>query len=120
MSRQRLMGLAFVATIPMSSRSVSAQFGVPIIGPAPIRTDAFTDSDLDLAPFVAASNHGAWIAAWYLYPGVAFARSTDNGAAWSAPGTITTNVTNVGRVQTLSDGGDTCPTASLGRSGLAG
>ena len=67
--------------------------------PAPLGTDAATDLYGDFAPRLATDRLGTWVAIWQAAGGPAgqdndlfFARSTDDGATWSAPAPMFTTL----------------------------
>ncbi len=65
--------------------------------PAPLNTNAANDTNSDSNPFVATDGQGRWIAVWDLHSSdidVLYARSTDNGANWSAPLPLNANAAN--------------------------
>ena len=56
--------------------------------PAPVRTDAATETDHDSFSQVVSSGNGTWIAIWIRraeHSSVTVARSTDGGGSWSPP-----------------------------------
>lgn len=69
--------------------------------PAPLNTNAATDSGTDGSPSIATDGLGNWIAIWWSNDtlsgtigsdrDVLFARSTDDGATWSAPQALNSN-----------------------------
>jgi hypothetical protein len=70
--------------------------------PAPLNTNAATDSGSDAAPKVTTDGAGNWVAVWHsndsldgtniwLDYDILVARSTDNGTTWTAPAALNTN-----------------------------
>ena len=84
------------------------QLDLPVGSPAPLNTNADTDSGFDEMPRLAASGAGHWVAVWEsdedlsgqigTDQDVLFARSADNGLTWSAPAALNSNA--------ASDNGD--------------
>ena len=62
-----------------------------------MNTNALSDSDLDSTPQIATDQAGVWLAVWGTRDDpvsdedIAFTRSTDGGATWSAPALLNTN-----------------------------
>ena len=82
--------------------SRSTDNGVTWTAPAPLNTNAATDSRGDGFPQVTTDGEGNWVAVWFSFenPGgvwadeyIQAARSTDNGATWTDPAALTTNAT---------------------------
>lgn len=69
--------------------------------PAPLNSNAADDTEDDWRPSVTTDGEGTWIAAWYSHDSVygtlgtdadiLFARSTNDGATWTATGALNTN-----------------------------
>ncbi len=78
-----------------------AQFGVPITAPAPLNTNAASDSAWDAYPQVTTDGLGNWVAVWFSYDelggptgtdhDILVARSADNGVTWTPPAPLNTN-----------------------------
>jgi len=80
--------------------------------PAPLNTNAATDSGFDHAPEVTTDGEGHWVTVWYSEGSdwdILLARSTDNGVTWTAPTALNTNAaTDSGNdcaPQVTTDGG---------------
>jgi len=82
--------------------SRSTDNGASWTAPAALNTNAGTDSGKDYAPQVATDGGGNWLAVWYSTESnvgsgigpdydILVARSTDNGATWTAPAALNTN-----------------------------
>jgi len=80
--------------------ATSSDAGANWTAPAPLASNATTDTGSDDAPFVATDQAGTWIAAWDSTENlsgagsdadVLFARSADNGATWSTVTVLNTN-----------------------------
>jgi hypothetical protein len=81
--------------------SRSTDNGVAWTDPAPLNTNAATDSGADYNPQVTTDGVGNWVAVWYSYDtlggsigsdeDIVVSRSTDNGAIWTAPAALNTN-----------------------------
>ncbi len=80
----------------------SADNGATWTAPAALNTNAGSDSGNDYSPQVTTDSAGNWVAVWEssefnIGPGIGtdrdilVARSTDNGATWSAPAALNTN-----------------------------
>ena len=90
---------------------------------APLNTNAETDSGHDTQPHIATDGHGVWYAVWQSQDtlgdtigtdlDILGARSTDNGATWSAPVSINPVAGN-------DSGTDTCPPGGRRRQGFVG
>jgi hypothetical protein len=75
--------------------------GVTWSAPAPLNSNAETDSGNDVSPKVTPDGAGNWWAAWESNedltgtidtdPDIVFAHSTDHGVTWSAPAVLNTN-----------------------------
>jgi hypothetical protein len=84
-----------------------ADFGVPITPPAPLNTNASTDTGFDGSATLATDGAGLWIAAWHsreefggtLGPDgdILTARSMNQGGSWSDPAPLNTNAATDGR-----------------------
>ncbi|HKQ47860.1 MAG TPA: hypothetical protein VJZ71_07315 [Phycisphaerae bacterium] len=80
----------------------SSNNGASWTPPAPLNTNAATDTGNDSDPWIATDRAGHWVAVWHSNPGVAFgtdfeifvAHSEDNGATWSAPAALNSNATS--------------------------
>jgi hypothetical protein len=78
--------------------SRSANHGLTWTAPAALNTTAASDSTLDVSPYIETDGAGTWIAIWSSNNtlgstigsdyDVLFARSTNNGATWSAPAAL--------------------------------
>jgi Neuraminidase (sialidase) len=83
--------------------SRSTDNGVAWTAPAPLNTNAATDSGDDYSPQVTTDGVGNWVAVWSSYDtlgetigsdqDILVSRSTDNGVAWTAPAPLNTNAT---------------------------
>jgi Neuraminidase (sialidase) len=96
----------------------STDNGATWTDPAALNTNAATDSGDDYGPQVATDGGGNWVAIWTSYDSlegtigtdsdILAARSTDNGATWTAPATLNTNAATDsgadGRAQVTTDG----------------
>ncbi|MCP4643593.1 MAG: exo-alpha-sialidase [bacterium] len=80
----------------------STDNGATWTAPALLNTNATADSRLDRAPDIATDGSGNWSAVWYSRENLSgagtdsdifIARSTDNGASWTAPSLLNTNAT---------------------------
>jgi Neuraminidase (sialidase) len=78
----------------------STDNGATWTAPAALNTNAATDSGDDEYPQVTTDNGGNWVAVWHSDENVGgigtdydvlVARSTDNGATWTAPAALNTN-----------------------------
>ncbi len=79
----------------------STDNGATWTAPAPLNTNAPTDSGWDDMPEVTTDGGGNWVAVWYSTENlggtigtdsdILVARSTDNGATWTAPAALNTN-----------------------------
>jgi len=79
----------------------STDNGVTWTAPAALNTDAATDGWGDWCPEVATDGAGHWVAVWWSFArfggnplgdwDIVVARSTDNGATWTAPAALNTN-----------------------------
>jgi hypothetical protein len=79
----------------------STDNGATWTDPAPLNTNAPTDSGADMYPQVATDGAGNWLAVWRSEDDlgdtigtdedILVARSTDNGATWTAPAALNTN-----------------------------
>jgi hypothetical protein len=67
----------------------STDYGVTWTDPAPLNSNAGTDSDDDLSPVAAADQSGHWVTVWYAAGHILAARSTDNGLTWTDPVLLT-------------------------------
>jgi len=86
----------------------SADNGVTWTDPAPLNTNAASDSGSDRSPQVTTDGAGNWIASWFSWDDlggtigtdadILYARSTDAGASWTDPAPLNTNA--------ASDSGD--------------
>jgi hypothetical protein len=75
--------------------SRSSDAGVTWSDPAPLNTNAYTDSGVDNAPQIAADGAGNWVAVWCSYDDlggtigtdadILVSRSADGGATWTDP-----------------------------------
>ncbi|UCE60007.1 MAG: exo-alpha-sialidase [Phycisphaerales bacterium] len=75
--------------------SASTDNGANWTPPAPLNTNAASDSGGEWAPQLTTDRHGNWLAVWYSYDDlggtigtdedILLSRSTDNGANWTAP-----------------------------------
>jgi hypothetical protein len=75
--------------------------GATWTSPAPVNTNAATDSGRDESPQVTTDGSGNWVAVWYSYDSlggtigtdsdILVARSTDNGATWTPPAALNSN-----------------------------
>jgi Neuraminidase (sialidase) len=81
--------------------SISTDQGVSWSPPAPLASNASTDSGSDREPKLVTDGAGTWLATWEsdedlqglssVDQDIFFSRSTDNGATWSAPAAVNTN-----------------------------
>jgi Neuraminidase (sialidase) len=79
----------------------STDNGATWTAPAPLNTNAATDSGHDYGPQVTTDGGGNWVAVWWSDENlgvtigtdedILVARSTDNGATWTAPAALNTN-----------------------------
>jgi len=79
----------------------STDNGATWTAPAALNTNAGSDSGSDYCPHVATDGAGKWVAAWYSSDtlgatigtdnDILVARSTDNGATWTAPAALNSN-----------------------------
>ena len=96
-SRTILVGLALAGGLWMGDAEAFGQFGVPISDPAPLNTDAPTESRNDIEPHITTDGLGNWLAVWAgnELPGneydIFVAHSMDSGATWTAPAPLNTN-----------------------------
>jgi hypothetical protein len=82
----------------------STDNGATWTAPAALNTDAASDSGDDYSPQVTSDRAGNWVAAW-TYDSLGdstdnealIARSTDNGATWTAPEAVNTNAASATR-----------------------
>ena len=92
-----IMVLAMTGGIFVSADWAFAQFGVPISDPAPLNTDAPTESRNDIEPHITTDGSGNWLAVWAGNElpvneyDIFVAHSMDNGATWTAPAPLNTN-----------------------------
>ncbi len=98
------------------SRSTDA--GATWTDPAPLNTNAASDSGVDGQPQLTTDGAGNWLAVWFSQDDfggtigtdrdILFSRSTDNGATWTAPAPLNTNAASDTyfdyRVQLTTDG----------------
>jgi hypothetical protein len=77
--------------------SRSSDGGATWTDPAPLNTDADTDTSVDEYPTLGTDGNGTWIAVWDSDGGpggkdaeynMLFSRSTDNGMTWSSPAAV--------------------------------
>jgi len=66
----------------------SSDGGATWSDPTPLNTDAATDASDDAEPQVVADGSGNWVAIWNAFSGLEVARSTDDGATWTAPASL--------------------------------
>jgi hypothetical protein len=79
----------------------STDNGMTWTAPAPLNTNAATDSGNDWEPQVTTDGAGNWVAVWWsddsqgdtidIDPDILVARSTDNGMTWTAAAPLNTN-----------------------------
>lgn len=84
--------------------SVSSDDGGTWSDPAPLNTNAATDSNTDQSPAIASDRNGHWVVVWGTFDSlggtigndgdIAVARSSDNGATWTPPVALNTNATS--------------------------
>ncbi|HUN80001.1 MAG TPA: exo-alpha-sialidase [Phycisphaerae bacterium] len=90
-------GIAFFGLMEICPLA-HAQFPATISPPAPLNTNAASDTGTDGVPNLATDGQGLWVAVWTsenLNVGfdtdIFFTRSTDNGVNWTAPAPLNTN-----------------------------
>jgi hypothetical protein len=112
----------------------STDHGVTWSAPAPLNTNAATDTGGDYEPTLAVDGIGTWIAAWVSNDSlggtigtdsdVLYARSTDSGATWSAPAPLNSNAaTDAGSdsaVRLATDGGRNWVAVWMSKGSLEG
>jgi hypothetical protein len=84
MKRCSFLFVAAVVLLLISAESAFGQWS----DPAPLNTNAATDSQHDGGPAVATDGAGNWVAVWISINGILLSRSTDNGATWTDPRTV--------------------------------
>lgn len=93
--------------------SRSEDSGLTWSAPAPLNTDAASDSAFDESPYISTDGSGIWVAVWYRDSNGGgnnlnlFSRSADAGATWSAPAPLNTIDPSVGLItapQLANDG----------------
>ncbi|MEE8170355.1 MAG: thrombospondin type 3 repeat-containing protein [Phycisphaerae bacterium] len=100
--RWNWLWLAVIAAwVGASAPPARAQFGAAITLPAALNTNAGSDSGSDRDPQVATDGAGNWVAVWQSVDDlggtigsdndILTARSTDNGATWTAPAPLNSN-----------------------------
>jgi Neuraminidase (sialidase) len=96
----------------------STDDGTTWTAPAALNTSAVNDSEGDSRPQVTTDGAGSWVAVWFSRDSlggtigpdadILAARSTDDGATWTAPAALNTNATSDSgddaRVQVATDG----------------
>ncbi len=102
--RWNWLWLAVIAAWAGASAPLArAQFGVAITPAAALNTNAGSDSGKDHDPQLTTDGSGNWVAVWRSNENlggtigtdndILTARSTDNGASWTAPAVLNTNAT---------------------------
>ncbi len=91
----------------------STDDGATWTAPAALNSNAAADSEVDFFPQVATDGAGNWVTVWQSYEDIGggigadsdilTARSTDDGATWTAPAALNTNAA------TDDTAGDSCP-----------
>ncbi len=89
----------FVNALCFFTAQARGQFPAAISPPAPLNTDATTDTLEDYSAQVATDGNGNWVAVWttdqdpgaVLAGDILVARSTDNGTTWTAPAALNSN-----------------------------
>jgi hypothetical protein len=99
----------------------STDNGTTWTAPAALNTNAATDSGSDYSPQVTTDGAGKWVAVWYSTEwnvgggigddsDILVARSTDDGASWTAPAALNTNAAT-------DSGGDSVPQVTTDGAG---
>lgn len=92
----------FAATVVLlGSLEASGQFPVPISAPAPLNSNAGSDTGDDSDPMAATDGNGNWVVVWSSTENldgvlgwdfdILVSRSSDNGKTWSSPARLNTN-----------------------------
>jgi hypothetical protein len=90
------LAIAVLGTL-VAAAEVRAQFPGTISPPAPLNANATTDTARDVQPRMATDGQGRWVAVWHIREPpsgeseIFVARSTDNGATWTAPAVLNNN-----------------------------
>jgi len=124
------LGLAFALVLALA---VLAGGGTPVYAwsyPVALNTNAETDSGSDSSPQVATDGAGHWVVVWDSDDDlggtigtdydILVARSTDNGATWTAPAALTTNSAWDRFPRVATDGGGNWLAAWMSSDDLGG
>ncbi len=112
-----LLGLLTAAAVLVFGQAPTTAAIAP---PAPLNTNAETDSGDDIFPYIASDGAGNWVTVWQsdddlggpigADTDILIARSTDNGATWAAPAPLYTNAGS-------NTGDDEAPRVATDRAG---
>ncbi|MCH7721501.1 MAG: exo-alpha-sialidase, partial [Planctomycetes bacterium] len=98
-----LIGVAMAGGMFITSplQVASGQWCTVITDPAPLNTNAASDSGGDMQPQLTTDGQGNWVAVWDSYDDlggtigtdfdILVSRSTDNAATWTDPAPLNTN-----------------------------
>ncbi len=87
-----IMVLAMTGGIFVSADWAFAQFGVPISDPAPLNTDAPTESRNDIEPHITTDGLGNWLAVWHSEDSLSGAIGTDRDIFFSRKRKVIENI----------------------------
>lgn len=100
---RQLPGLVAVLSVLFAAsdlRAASVTFGPPFA----LNTDAATDTKNDGEAQIATDGAGHWVAVWVANKYILVARSSDDGATWTAPAPLNTNAaTDTGDLAIATD-----------------